>query len=220
MMKSYSHYDRLALLFTYPGRDYPVDVRKVQAELDTAYPTAGVELQGFTNFVCSATEIGLQELYTRSFDVQAITTLDLGYVLFGDDYKRGALLVNLNREHRQAGVDCRNELADHLPNVLRLLSSMRQRDLREEMVAKIVAPALRKIIGEFDPQKVEAKNEIYRKHHRTLIERPAEYGAIYRKPLRALHMVLADDFAIREKTLSRGGTDFLRSIGTEIEVEA
>jgi hypothetical protein len=33
-------------------------------------------------------------LFTRSFDVQAVTTLDLGYIVFGEDYKRGELLVN------------------------------------------------------------------------------------------------------------------------------
>ena len=47
----------------------------------------------------------VQEVFTRSFDVQSITTLGVGYVMFGDDYKRGEMLVNLNRELRDAGID-------------------------------------------------------------------------------------------------------------------
>ena len=64
------------------------------------------------------------ELYLRTFDVQAITTLDIGYVLFGEDYKRGALLAGLSAEHKKVSNDCGIELADHLPNVLRLLPKM------------------------------------------------------------------------------------------------
>ena len=45
---------------------------------------------------------------------QVLATLDIGYVLFGDDYKRGELLANLNQEHRKANNDCGTELADHL----------------------------------------------------------------------------------------------------------
>ena len=59
-----------------------------------------------------------EEIYTRTFDVQAITTLDVGYVLFGDDYKRGELLVNLNNEHTKAGNDLRNGISWRSPSKL------------------------------------------------------------------------------------------------------
>ena len=75
--------------------------------------------------------LDLQELHTRTFDVQSLTTLDIGYVLFGDDYKRGALLSNLNQEHSRAENDCRGELADHLPNLLRLIPKLKDQDLLE-----------------------------------------------------------------------------------------
>ena len=70
-----------------------------------------------------------REIHTRSFEVQSITTLDVGYVAFGDDYKRGELLVNLNREHEAVGVDCGSELPDHLPNVLRLMARWQDPEL-------------------------------------------------------------------------------------------
>lgn len=215
-------YSRFAVLFSYPDAEFAEKVREVQAFLDDTCAEAAGELKKFTDFASRASLIELEELYTRSFDVQAITTLDLGYVLFGDDYKRGQLLVNLNAEHDKAGLDCNTELPDHLPNVLRLLDVMQKLDLRDELVRRIVAPALRKIIGEFDPDKVEQKSVIYKKHHKTLIERSELHGILYRQPLRALYTVMARDFDVRaeEVTAAPQQSRFLNSIGTEMKLES
>ncbi len=210
------HYSKLAGLFCYPGADFPQIVSEVQELLERQYPAAGAELKPFTEFVSGASPAELEELFNRSFEVQAITTLDIGYVLFGDDYKRGALLVNLNREHRQAGVDCGNELADHLPNVLRLLSRMSDIELRAELVQKIIAPALRKIISEFEPEKMAQKNAVYQKHHKTLIERSANHGTVYQHPLKALYRVLESDFEMQEIPALPQSADFLKSVGSEM----
>ena len=86
-----------------------------------------IEVEHFLDAIPERT-LDLQELHTRTFDVQALTTLGTGYVLFGDDYKRGALLSNLNREHNDAQNDCRGELADHLPNVLRLIPKLKDQE--------------------------------------------------------------------------------------------
>ncbi|MFQ5569602.1 MAG: hypothetical protein ACE5G0_07995 [Rhodothermales bacterium] len=218
MHDTLDQYIHLADLFQYPDAQFASRVKEIQAYLDQHYPEAGAELEAFTEFTSQASLIELEELFTRSFDVQALTTLDLGYVLFGDDYKRGAILVNLNREHREAGNECFNELADHLPNVLRLLPKMHDGELREELVEKIVAPALRKIISEFAPEKAAKKKKVYLKHHKTWIERSAAYGTIYQKPLTALYLILQTDFHVTEKEPPRKSVDFLSSIGTEIEI--
>ena len=125
MRNSIKYYSLIANLFEYPGEDFTAKVKKVQTSLDEHYPEAGKLLVPFTDFMSKANLITQQELFIRSFDVQAVTTLDLGYVMFGDDYKRGELLVNLNREHREVKNDCGVELSDHLPNVLRLLPKMK-----------------------------------------------------------------------------------------------
>lgn len=227
MKLSFEHYNHLAGLFAYPGNGFAPAVRQAQGLLEERYPAAGAELKPFTEYVSGASPTELEELFTRSFEVQAITTLDVGYVLFGDDYKRGALLVNLNREHREAGVDCGNELADHLPNLLRLLAKMEKAELRAELVQKIIAPALRKIISEFAPEKIEQKNAVYQKHHKTLIERPAHHGTIYQHPLKALYRVLESDFGIstvswevKEIDAPPQSADFLKSVGSEMRIES
>jgi nitrate reductase assembly molybdenum cofactor insertion protein NarJ len=170
----------------------------------------------------------MEELFTRSFDVQSITTLDVGYVLFGEDYKRGELLSNLNREHNEADIDCKGELADHLPNLLRLIAAFGEvpdkAELVEELVEEILAPALRQMISEFDPERLEEKDECYLQHYKTLIETPGEYFTAYCHCLEAVHLVLAKDFSLKEKAAEKPpmlepSLSFLKSVRQEMEIE-
>ena len=220
-MSVLGHYQVIAGLFDYPDASYPSKVEKALLLLREYYPQAAGEVSSFYTGLPKDSVDQMQELFTRSFDVQAITTLDIGYVLFGDDYKRGELLANLSREHRQAHNDCGHELADHFPNILRLLPKLTDKDLAAELIQQIVAPALKKMIGEFDPRRLEQKNALYKKHYKTLIETSVDKATLYRHALVALEVVLQKDFP--SITASVAGDDqergFLGSIGTEMTVE-
>jgi len=220
------HYQDLASLFEYPERDYPARVRAVGELLEGRYPLAAAELNALAKALpseggtFSATSLDqTQEIFTRSFDVQSITTLSVGYVVFGDDYKRGELLVNLNREHREAGVDCGSELPDHLPNVLRLIAKWRDEEMVVEFVEEILHPALHRMISEFDTTRMERRNKLYRKHFKTLIASSAERGRMFRMPLAALMAVLKKDFGLSEPQRQERESDFFRSIGRELDIE-
>jgi len=221
MDQTLEHYNLFAEVFTYPTTAYPNIVKTLQEFLDEKYSKSSNELRYFLEVVINLSTSDLEELYTRSFDVQAITTIDLGYVLFGEDYKRGALLVNLNREHKAAGNDCQKELSDHLPNILKLLPKMQNELLRAELVEKILAPSIEKIIYEFDPEKLRLKNKVYKKHHKTMIESSESYGMIFQYPLKALYEVLCRDFNLKgfgEPAIYEQDT-FLSSIDSEIRIE-
>ncbi|MBI2340818.1 MAG: hypothetical protein HYU99_10735 [Deltaproteobacteria bacterium] len=223
---NYEHYSRLAMLFDFPGPEFAARGRELLDCLRKNYPDAVTELQYFLDGLPSI-PLDIQELYTRTFDVQAITTLDIGYVLFGDDYKRAELLSNLTREHKLAGNECGNELADHLPNMLRLIPKLSDSELVAELVGEILVPALLLMIREFDSSLLEKKNMNYRKHYKTLIESaPGSELTIYRRALKALLCVLKEDFqvtAIMEKlggwSESRQSTDFLGLIEKEMNIE-
>ena len=212
-------YSLLASLFAYPDAGLRANTEGILTYLDRHYPDARQHLEPFRDCALQSTVSEMQEIFLRSFDVQAATTLDIGYVLFGDDYKRGALLVNLNREHELVGNDCYGELADHLPNVLRLIPLIEDDAFRNELVDRLLAPALRKVIEEFEPQKIAAKEKVYRKHHKTLIEESTAYRTIYRFPLLAVLDVLANDFTLTEELPPEPSSDFLKNIGTEITLE-
>lgn len=222
-MKLLAHYHSLADLFDYPDSEYPQRVRKVIDLLNGNYPEAVTELERFLELLPEDNLRTMQELFTRSFDVQSVTTLDIGYVLFGDDYKRAELLTNLNREHREANNDCGRELADHLPNVLRLISKLKSRDLTDEMVQELIAPVLSIMISEFSLERIEKKNESYKKHYKTLIEAPSkqrDVNTLYQFALKALYDVLKQDFSFDEKSAPKATSDFLQSITKENEIEA
>ena len=222
----YAHYINLAELFDFPGPESAARGRALLRLLRDGYPDAAVEVERFLGAVPERT-LDLQELHTRTFDVQSLTTLDVGYVLFGDDYKRGALLSKLNQEHARAENDCRGELADHLPNVLRLLPKLVDREVQKELVEDILIPALMLMIREFDPERIEKKNANYRKHYKTLIDAaPASDLLVYCRALKAVMQVLARDFQVAEMIdkLSDWGSrpqtvDFLRLVQKEMDIE-
>lgn len=223
---NYNHYDDLAALFDFPGPDYRPRAKRLVSLLSAQYPQAAAEIQLFLDVIPND-ENGLQELYTRTFEIQSLTTLGIGYILFGDDYKRGDLLANLNREHGLVGTDCHGELADHLPNVLRLIPLLKDEDLREELATELLLPAVAMMIQEFDPERVVKKDENYRRHYKTLIEAPVTDKTIFCRPFKALLDVLGSDF----KSVAEGGgilsaiiakhhgADFLGMIEKEMEIE-
>ena len=221
MEKSIDHYQLIAGLFEYPEPDFPERAKEIQAQLDTRYPEAGEMLRPFTQFISAASLLEMEELFVRSFDVQAVTTLDIGYVLFGDDYKRGELLVNLNREHKAVNNDCFHELSDHLPNILRLLPKMQDQEIILELIEKMLAPALNKMIREFETDRIKAKEKSYKKHYKTLIDRSKTSYTVYQRTLMALHEILKQDFDFVEQVVQdEKSSDFLKSINTEMATES
>ncbi len=217
-----SHYNVLAALLEYPDAEYPQSVRKIRDSLDGLYPSACTELSAFLELLPKDDLTTMQELYTRSFDVQAMTTLDVGYVLFGDDYKRGVLLANLNSEYREAGVDTGTELADHIPNLLRLMAVIKDEEVLQDLAYAILAPALLEMIREFSPDRIEDRNKSYKKHYKTLIETPsvkASAFTLYRHALKALYDVLKKDFSLIEEIPLERTNDFLTSVRRENEIE-
>lgn len=223
-MKNLEHYEIIATLFKYPDQQFLENVRIVHELFARDYPKAREELDDFVECLPANDLRQIEYLFTRSFDVQAITTLDVGYVLFGDDYKRGALLANINREITERKIPCNSELADHLPNVLKLiarLSTEEQTDpaLKNDLVEGILAPAVEKMIDEFNDAFVEKKQAYYQKQHKTLIEAPPIKPTLYRHALRALYQVFVADFAVQATPQSYETSGFLASIGKEIKIE-
>jgi len=216
--KHLEHYILLANLFVYPTAEYKKKVQKVQHFLDTNHCNIGEKLSPFTRFVENESLEHLEELYTRSFEVQAITTLDLGYLLFGDDYKRAELLVNLNREHNEVDNHCGDELPDHLPNVLRLIPKLKDKVLLDDIIKFLIAPALMKILDEFKPERLDAKNKVYKKHHKTIIEFSSN-ALIYQKPIDVVMDFVSCDFNIKSVDKAKKTSSFLGSLNQEMELE-
>ncbi len=219
--KNIEHYKYLADIVDYPRSDFLNKVKTAE-EFLTEYDSETISIiQEFVQFIDITEPEKIEELYLRTFDIQAVTTLDIGYVLFGDDYKRGKLLANLNQEHIAVNNDCGTELADYLPNLLRLLPKITNDEFRNELVEIIILPALTKIIKEFDVKCIEMKNNVYKRKYKTLIEQPENHGRIFLKPLLVIQKVLEKDFNLNAPALieEQNDTSFTNSIITEIKID-
>jgi len=148
-MKDLTHYKTLAEMFRYPTDDLRTFPGKWRDIIPVYDPELILKLDPFTTHINEKPLPFQQEYYISTFDVQAMCFLDIGYVLFGEDYKRGVFLVNIKKEQVKACNDCGSELPDHLPNILTLLPKIQDADLAEELVYSLLIPAIHEMILKF-----------------------------------------------------------------------
>ena len=141
-------YDALAAVFTYPDENY---LETVQQAVRTAPPEIQPPLQEFAGGLEGKSVLELQELFTVTFDLNPVCSLELGWHLLGENYDRGLLLVRLRALLRQHGIAESGELPDHLAHALRLIGRM-DAEARHDFAAAIVLPALGKMLDAFRSQ--------------------------------------------------------------------
>ncbi len=194
-MKEYKY---IADLFRYPTVESLKSIQRVQEILAEKDIVLAANFEPFVEFHTDKQMTGLEEHYIRTFDVQATCHLDIGYIIFGDDSKRGRFLYHMKEEQVNAGNDCGKDLADFLPNILTLLSKTDNKDLPEELSISILLPALLQML-----QKLENEN------------------SIFKIPVEILISLLEQDFSHSEyeavKIGSKGKPNFLNHYVTGID---
>ena len=115
-------FDCLADLFGYPRDDYQSLVSRLRA-VAPATPLEALAEQFAAN-VADRTLLELEELYTRTFDLNPICALEVGWHLFGEDYNRGLFLVRVRQLLARYAIAEEGELPDHLAHVLRILARL------------------------------------------------------------------------------------------------
>jgi nitrate reductase assembly molybdenum cofactor insertion protein NarJ len=195
-MKEYKY---MADLFRYPTVDSFRQVQQVSEILRKRDVLLHAKFLPFVEFYSEKTITELEEYYIRTFDVQATCHLDIGYIIFGDDAKRGRFLYHVKEEQEKIANDCGTDLADFLPNILTLLSKTTDEILVEELSVSILLPALRQIEKKLD-------NDNNR----------------YKIPVQILISLLEDDFSNSEFEAAKIGTDdkpnFLNNYVTGIDL--
>jgi nitrate reductase assembly molybdenum cofactor insertion protein NarJ len=211
------HYVAIAKLFDYPEDNYYDAINEAIETLSDNYPKAKEELGKFLELLPMQLS-DAQELYSKSFEVQAVTSLDVGYILYGDDYQRGVILVNLNQEHAKVNNECGTELGDFLPNLLRLLSKMEDKEVITDLVTMIIAPGVEKMIDEFHPAMLQEKDKLYEKQYKVLIA--TDYPVvIFSHILYAIYSILDTDFTLIKENKPFKDESFLGHIRSELEIQ-
>ncbi len=194
-MKNLEHYNLLSELFIYPKADIFEKVIEIQNFLNKNYPEAGKEFVRFSEFIANSTFYQIEEIFQKTFHIQAICFLDLGYVIFAEDYKRGQFLVNMKVEQEKYNNDYGHELADNLPYVLRLLPLHKDENFINELVVMVIIPALEKMLSEFDASKVKIREKVMNKKQKVVIMEGIKDGNIYKNVISAALQVFKIDFA-------------------------
>lgn len=217
-MNKLEHYKLLSKLFLYPTDGYKENVRELRSYLLVEYPQTVVSFDRFADHIDSLDIHEIEELFGVTFHIQAICYLDLGYVLFAEDFKRGEFLVHMKNEQRKINHDCGEELPDNLAHVLFLISESQDTEFINELVVKMLVPALNRMLGEFSQQKLEAKLNKIKNKEKVLIREDLMFGNVYKNALQMLVDVLEADFGHIEYKNTEAplelSTEFLSGCGS------
>lgn len=146
MGEEHGTYDLLASLVAYPQPGYADRLERCATKLASEHPKAGATLQPFLELSRATSVEDLEELYTRTFDINPVCCLEVGWQLFGDEYERGSFLVKMRKHLREAGIPETHELPDHMVHVIALLGRL-DRGGAGELTTSAVLPALGKMLN-------------------------------------------------------------------------
>jgi nitrate reductase delta subunit len=140
---------RLAHLLAYPHEDPGPAARDALA---LAGDGPGHDpLARFERAAAGAGLHGLQELYTATFDLRPACAPYLGAQLLPEDSPlRGRLLAKLLEVYEAEGFRPREELADHVAEVLGFLAAARPGPVRDDLVADGLVPAIDRMLAALD----------------------------------------------------------------------
>ena len=139
----------IARLLAYPTEHYVELVELLYLIVQNELPEAAREVSKFGVFAENCNTVELEEVYTRTFDVNPACALEIGWHLFGEDYTRGLFLVRMRQELARHEIPESGELPDHLTHVLAVIAAMDEEEAGRFSHA-CVFPAIHKMLTSLD----------------------------------------------------------------------
>jgi len=139
MKNSKDTFIQLANILSYPDKSKLEHVEPLYSqnqEKNTLYP--------FYQFIKKSNLTTVEELFTKTFDLNASCCLEIGWHLYGEQYQRGEFLVNMRQTLAEEKISESNELPDHLSHCLRLLPVLEKED-EAAFAQEYLLPAITKI---------------------------------------------------------------------------
>ena len=143
--------ERFAELLEYPcGTGADVASRGAEA-LSIELPEAADLLRKVRTFFSDSPRERAEEIFTATFDLQAVCAPYVGFHLFGEGHKRRVFLAGMNSLYSSRGFSAGGgELPDHITVVLRYLADSAGEGQAREIVEDGLIPALSKMLGKFE----------------------------------------------------------------------
>ncbi len=177
-------YSALADLLDYPGAGLPSRAAAYSESADGAAQA----LKPFVESLRGLSQGDMEELYTRTFDLQPESCLYIGHHLFGEDWRRGMFMARLKHRYAECGFSGGAECPDWLPVVLRFLDAEPRGQEAEELLRECVIPSAARLL-------------------RVLDEKSNPYAAVLRALLRyvapeGIHNLETEDLSCRPSSSS------------------
>ncbi len=137
-------YIHLAHLLSYPDSRYKQYLDDLIQSLGSDLATTR-KLEPFSDFINQSEIKVVEELFTRTFDMNPATCLEVGWHLYGEDYKRGEFLAKMRRALVQEKVAESVELPDHMSHCLKLLANLELHEARG-FAQEYLLPSISKIL--------------------------------------------------------------------------
>lgn len=137
-------FDRLAALLEYPDHDWSDRIDECERSVATCGDNVASPFLAFRE-ATALTIDQLQEGYVRTFELSTECTLEAGFHLFGETYKRGEFLAHLREEEEPYDIGQEHQLPDYLPVLLRLVGRVEDDELRRDLIGACVLPAVEKM---------------------------------------------------------------------------
>ena len=115
-----SNFSLLAQALRYP---YPGQIDELMAQATSLNGHLGSKT--FLEFLAMLQPLSLseqEELYTRTLDLSPLAAPYVGFHIWGESYKRGTFMADLNQEMKTCRLDLEGELPDHLRPILSYLA--------------------------------------------------------------------------------------------------
>lgn len=144
-------FDSLAGILSYPAADYADRLRRCRGAVAALGPDQRESLQKIGKFVDIMKDSStgeMEELYTRTFDINPVSSLEVGWHLHGETYERGAFLVTMRDLLRRCSIEESTELPDHLTHVLQAVGRMDPLEA-SEFIKKNVVKAVNTMLEGF-----------------------------------------------------------------------
>ncbi len=143
-------YGLFADLLDYPDENLLERVNECISQVEPLQQDSARLLDRFRTECRRVGVTGLEELYTSTFDMKSSSSLYTGYHLFGDEWRRSALLAGLQETYRRNGFCAGKELPDHLSVMLRFLGAQVGAAEACDLVHECIIPALFEIVASMD----------------------------------------------------------------------
>lgn len=155
----YELFDSLSELLIYPETGLADSVSRCVSLATENRSPALASLEKFADHVAQSDVDSLQELYTRTFEINPVTALEVGWHLYGERYERGEFLTRMRSLLRDLDLKESTELPDHLTQALKALGRLDD-EHAPAFAQKFLVPAIEKMMAGFDGKNSPYENVI------------------------------------------------------------